>query len=344
MSLSRTKVIKMEFSLVLLLFVTSDNDLDYLQMRFWIGLWTGVILIIMTAFDLSALVRYITRFTEESFALLISLIFIKEAFAKLIKIKDKYPINFHPDVIPPTDCDCIPRNDSSTNFTINATIAWVNITKSKCIGAGGILIGDGCDYQKTYADVFFLSVILFVGTFTIAYALKAMKTASFFPTTARNIISDFAVLIAILSMVGLDALFGLGTPKLEVPQEFRPTSPNREWIVNPMGGKNPWWMAIAAVVPALLATILIFMDQQITAVIVNRKENKLLVSSASEKVNPFSLQTALVQSKTMNRRVHCSYLVLKGFIYVNLKTVSLSNSVCIHHRRPYQFVAYYTIY
>jgi len=31
--------------------------------------------------------------------------------------------------------------------------------------------------------------------------------------------------------------------------------------------------------PALLAMILIFMDQQITAVIVNRKENKLLVSS-----------------------------------------------------------------
>jgi hypothetical protein len=32
------------------------------------------------------------------------------------------------------------------------------------------------------------------------------------------------------------------------------------------------------VIPALLATILIFMDQQITAVIINRKENKLKVS------------------------------------------------------------------
>lgn len=41
--------------------------------------------------------------------------------------------------------------------------------------------------------------------------------------------------------------------------------------------KNPWWLPIAAIIPALLATILIFMDQQITAVIVNRKENKLKV-------------------------------------------------------------------
>jgi len=36
-------------------------------------------------------------------------------------------------------------------------------------------------------------------------------------------------------------------------------------------------MWLAALLPALLATILIFMDQQITAVIVNRKENKLKV-------------------------------------------------------------------
>ena len=37
------------------------------------------------------------------------------------------------------------------------------------------------------------------------------------------------------------------------------------------------YTCVLAVLPALLATILIFMDQQITAVIVNRKENKLKV-------------------------------------------------------------------
>jgi hypothetical protein len=41
--------------------------------------------------------------------------------------------------------------------------------------------------------------------------------------------------------------------------------------------KNPWWVYVASFVPALLVTILIFMDQQISAVIVNRKENKLKV-------------------------------------------------------------------
>lgn len=44
----------------------------------------------------------------------------------------------------------------------------------------------------------------------------------------------------------------------------------------PFGG-NPWWVYLAASLPALLVTILVFMDQQITAVIVNRKEHMLKV-------------------------------------------------------------------
>lgn len=52
---------------------------------------------------------------------------------------------------------------------------------------------------------------------------------------------------------------------------------NRPWIVDPIE-HNPWWLAFAAILPALLATILLFMDQQITLVIINRKENKLVVS------------------------------------------------------------------
>ncbi|XP_071390647.1 sodium bicarbonate cotransporter 3-like, partial [Centroberyx affinis] len=53
-----------------------------------------------------------------------------------------------------------------------------------------------------------------------------------------------------------------------------PTSKTRGWLISPLG-PNPWWTLLAASVPALLCTILIFMDQQITAVIINRKENKL---------------------------------------------------------------------
>jgi sodium bicarbonate transporter 10 len=49
---------------------------DYLSFRFWIGTWTALILLILVAIDASALVCYITRFTEENFATLIAFIFI----------------------------------------------------------------------------------------------------------------------------------------------------------------------------------------------------------------------------------------------------------------------------
>lgn len=57
-------------------------DWDYLTFRFWIGTWIALILLVLVAVDASALVCYITRFTEENFACLIAFIFIY----KVIKI------------------------------------------------------------------------------------------------------------------------------------------------------------------------------------------------------------------------------------------------------------------
>ena len=58
---------------------------------------------------------------------------------------------------------------------------------------------------------------------------------------------------------------------------LQPSRPDRGWFVNPFSERNPWWTIILSALPALVAVILIFMDQQITAVIINRKENKLKV-------------------------------------------------------------------
>jgi len=47
-------------------------------------------------------------------------------------------------------------------------------------------------------------------------------------------------------------------------------------VINPLDVTH-YWLIPFALVPALLGTILIFLDQQITTVIVNRKEHKLKV-------------------------------------------------------------------
>uniref|UniRef100_A0A0B6ZWW5 Anion exchange protein n=2 Tax=Arion vulgaris TaxID=1028688 RepID=A0A0B6ZWW5_9EUPU len=266
-----------------------DNNWDFMPFRFWIGIWTTGMLLIMVAFDLSALVRYITRFTEESFASLIALIFIYEAFAKLAEIaKLETPLRLHPGPNPEKPhCFCNYTAPEGWNFTIgpspmgNMTFRYMNesICNTESTYINATMEGSVawvCDPLYYVPDAFLFSCIIFVSTFYVAIFLVDFRSWPCFPSSVRQLMGDFSVLIAICSMVGIDAALGLPTPKLIVPSEFKPTKYYaRGWIVNPVGGSNPWWLALAAGLPAILATILIFMDQQITAVIVNRKENKL---------------------------------------------------------------------
>ncbi|XP_051277664.1 solute carrier family 4 member 4a isoform X6 [Dicentrarchus labrax] len=268
-----------------------DNDFDYLEFRLWIGLWSAFFCLVLVATDASFLVQYFTRFTEEGFSCLISFIFIYDAFKKMLKLAHHYPINsdFKMEYITQYECLCMapavlenstnsipdPLDDTpfwlwnNTDLSVNAT--WSSLTKTECLKYKGELVGKACEFVP---DITLMSFILFFGTYTCSMCLKKFKTSQFFPTTVRKLISDFAIILAILIFCGVDMLVGVDTPKLIVPTEFKPTSPNRGWFVPPFGG-NPWWVYLASALPALLVTILVFMDQQITAVIVNRKEHKL---------------------------------------------------------------------
>ena len=62
---------------------------------------------------------------------------------------------------------------------------------------------------------------------------------------------------------------------------LQPTHPDRKWLIPFTHPSLKWYMYIAAALPSLLLTILLFMDQQITSVIVNRKEHKLKVFISS---------------------------------------------------------------
>uniref|UniRef100_A0A8C9TBT8 Anion exchange protein n=1 Tax=Scleropages formosus TaxID=113540 RepID=A0A8C9TBT8_SCLFO len=263
----------------LLFSFSKDNDFNYLEFRLWIGLWSAFFCLVLVATDASFLVQYFTRFTEEGFSSLISFIFIYDAFKKMIKLAHHNPINqgFNMDYVTQYDCRCVTPSLGNDHFTVNwhsnysRNITWSSLTKKECLKYGGQLVGQACNFVP---DITLMSFILFFGTYSCSMGLKKFKTSRFFPTTVRKLISDFAIILAIFVFCGVDALVGVDTPKLIVPSEFKPTSPHRGWFVPPFGG-NPWWVYLAAALPALLVTILIFMDQQITAVIVNRKEHKL---------------------------------------------------------------------
>ncbi|XP_060630141.2 anion exchange protein 4 [Anolis sagrei] len=272
----------------LLFSFSKDYNLDYLEFRLWIGLWVAFFGLILVATEASYLVQYFTRFTEEGFCALISFIFIYDAIKKMLSLVEHYPVNWDYKINDVTLYSCSCQMPEAGNFSLlNKTLFpaisssgepldlepgnWSLLTKKQCVQLGGHLAGNSCSFVP---DVTFMSFILFLGTFLCSLILKNFKSSRYFPTTLRRLVGDFSIILAILIFCGIDAALGLDTPKLIVPSEFKPTNPTRDWLVFPFGA-NPWWIYLASSVPAILVIILIFMDQQITAVILNRKEYKL---------------------------------------------------------------------
>ncbi|OCT73621.1 anion exchange protein 2 [Xenopus laevis] len=237
----------------------SANGMEYLVGRVWIGFWLVAIVVSMVACEGSFLVRFVSRFTQEIFSILISLIFIYETFYKLFKVFQEHPL---------------------TNCRLHNLTDTLNVTEN-LLQNGTELIGPTS--LTGQPNTALLSLVLMAGTFFIAFFLRKLKNSNFFPGRVRRVIGDFGVPIAILIMVLVDlSITDTYTQKLSVPSGFKVTSPEkRGWVINPLGSQEPFpvWMMFASVLPAVLVFILIFMETQITTLIISKKERMLVKGS-----------------------------------------------------------------
>ncbi|KAM9368909.1 band 3 anion transport protein isoform 3-T3 [Phaethornis superciliosus] len=216
----------------------SANGMEYIVGRVWIGFWMILLVLVVVACEGSFLVRYLSRYTQEIFSFLISLIFIFETFSKLVTIFSQHPLQRRYNV-QPTASPRVPEPNTAL-----------------------------------------LSLVLMAGTFFLAFFLRKFKNSAFLPGKARRLIGDFGVPISIFIMALVDFFIkDTYTQKLNVPKGLEVTnSTARGWFINPMGEKSPFpiWMMFASVVPALLVFILIFLETQITTLIVSKPERKLV--------------------------------------------------------------------
>nr|XP_060637112.1 band 3 anion transport protein isoform X3 [Anolis sagrei ordinatus] len=218
-----------------------DGGYEYIVGRVWIGYWLIILVVIIVACEGSFLVRFISRYTQEIFSFLISLIFIVETFVKLIKIFQQHPVQR----------------------------VYANVTNST---------GEPTTAQPNTA---LLSLVLMAGTFFIAFFLRKFKNSSFLPGKLRRVIGDFGVPIAIFIMAMADFFIqDTYTQKLKVPEGLEVSNPKeRGWFIHPLGNDFPIAMMFAAALPALLVFILIFLESQITTLIVSKPERKLVKGS-----------------------------------------------------------------
>lgn len=264
-------------------------EVEYLELRLWIGLWSALFCLALVASDASFLLRYFSRFSVEGYTGLFCFFYIFEAFRRMVALLRHLQVPWErgPEQVAQYGCVCragaVTEDpsllgpdppDGSSVWTWNSSEFflddWSPVTKSECVERGGELVGAYCSFVPEVV----LMCFLFFGTFFCAVLVKMFRRVPFVPNAVKKLISDFAVVVAVLIFCGVDALVGLETPKFMVPTEFKLSNPGRSWYV-PVFGRNPWWMLLAAALPALLLTVLIFLEQQVTAVIVHRKENRL---------------------------------------------------------------------
>ncbi|NXO77625.1 B3AT protein, partial [Sitta europaea] len=216
----------------------SSNGMEYIVGRVWIGFWLILLVLVVVACEGSFLVRYLSRYTQEIFSFLISLIFIFETFSKLVTIFKNHPL----------------KREYEVQKEFKVGVAEPNTA--------------------------LLSLVLMAGTFFLAFFLRKFKNSSFLPGKVRRLIGDFGVPISIFIMSLADYFIqDTYTQKLSVPKGLQVTnSTARGWFIHPMGEKTsfPIWMMFASVIPALLVFILIFLETQITTLIVSKPERKLV--------------------------------------------------------------------
>jgi hypothetical protein len=196
----------------------TDWDVAFLPAYAWVGLWSAVFLLVLALTDASCLMRYFTRFTDEIFSALISIIFIYEAVKSLAYIF--------------ADLDV-----------------------------------------KKHHDTALLSLLLALGTFYIATSLSRFRKSSYLLPQMREFLADFGPTIALGAMTAVAIwLHEVFLDVLPAPQAFGTTS-GRAWSVDVWAA--PLWVRFAAVGPALLVTVLVYLDQNITARIVNSPDHRL---------------------------------------------------------------------
>mmetsp|Transcript_12379 Transcript_12379/g.27157 ORF Transcript_12379/g.27157 Transcript_12379/m.27157 type:complete len:443 (-) Transcript_12379:127-1455(-) len=201
---------------------TTKLDLPFLPVYAWTGLWTSAILLLSSLTSASNLVKYLTRFTDDIFSLLISTIFVVEAVSDI----------------------------------------------------GGTFTSPVSTFTKALLTL--LCASLTYGTATV---LKGLRQSVYFNKSIRNNISNFAPTIGVVfaSLVARSARLAHGAsvalPTLSVPATFVTTS-GRPWLI-PLNS-IPVWARFASIIPALMATVLLFLDQNITVRLVNSPRYKMI--------------------------------------------------------------------
>ncbi len=203
-----------------------DYEIPFLETYAWIGLWTSLFLLILSVTDGSCLMRFFTRFTDEIFAALISVIFIIKAVTGLF------------------------------GYFTDTEIAH-----------DGALLG----------------VLLALATFYLSITLSQFRNSRYMSHYIREFLADFGPAISLIGIATVGYfLVEYIIPEVTIPSllsaekaVFKPTLEGREWMLDLFRSDLKTSIRYLTCIPAILVTVLVYIDQNISARLVNSPDHKL---------------------------------------------------------------------
>jgi len=232
--------------------------LPFLPMYWWTGAWFSLFTILFAASDFCCVVKHVTKFTEEIFSMLISVIFIVEAWKPVVK-------NFHSQY-----------DDGSRKWTDASALLQF------CLMFFTWFVATKLAGLKTtnWATPLFRKIISSFGV-----------TISILSWTAMAAIWSNPDCTKAMEKAGECTRIDF----LKVPSGFSTTFKHfldpepRAWLQSPFigsihdgttgspisMGSLPIWAIFFAIVPAAGFAVLGFLDQNLTTLLVNRKSNNL---------------------------------------------------------------------
>ncbi|KAL3080076.1 hypothetical protein niasHT_034634 [Heterodera trifolii] len=275
-------------------------QLDFLTIRFYAGLFIMLISICIAAVDGSRLLVFVTRFTEDIFAGLISAIFIAESlhfiwhtfkenpvedysFYEKIHVNcrrhvhNQSAVEQQPNTVPllslPFDMEGIGNSTRNRTADADSSRRLVNALAEIKDPMGVHRFPCG----EAEPNTALLTAIIVFSTFILALLLKKLRESFYLGRHLRRAIGDFGVLISI-SFVTLIVHWLVPDPylqRLDMPDHINFTNPTRRGhglIVTPTLPFSDWHGIVVSFIAALLVFILLFVETEITELLLSRKE------------------------------------------------------------------------
>ncbi|XP_064608647.1 solute carrier family 4 member 11-like [Liolophura sinensis] len=234
--------------------ISEDFDLDFRAMFCMVGLWNTFFLILYSVFGLSVLMKFSTRSSEEIFALFISIAFSVDAFKDLAhNFEDFY-----------NGPGCSSAANSSVITNISAVVP--NDTLHEELGC-----------QR---EVSMLYLFLLFGTLWIGVTLFNFTKTPFLTAGKREFLADYALAVAVIIMSFFGSYvfrhikaqqFGFDYGSQDMKYGLFVLVPFERLSVGAVFGALPFGFCLS---------LLFFMDQNISAALVNAPQNKMKKGTA----------------------------------------------------------------